>query len=173
MHREMHFATFTLHTSVETTIPSCDAPRRTSVQPPKHRGGGAEFAPDGRCSAHVVAPRRVRRDPTANRRSNRPRGDLRSAKIDDFLGRLSPYAGHIWPRRTSQRRSRSAATMLAASSPLGRAPTSSRVPRSALFTLRRRRKRRDRRRPGAGRLRSRVSGQRGCSLSHIMSAQVS
>ena len=35
-------------------------------RPTKHRGGSAEFAPDGRCSAQAVAPRRARRESTAN-----------------------------------------------------------------------------------------------------------
>ena len=74
------------------------------MQPPKHRGGGAEFAPDGRCSAHVVAPRRARRDPTANRRSNRPRGDLRCAKIGDFCAlRAHGVAGGRAPSSATPR----------------------------------------------------------------------
>ena len=95
---------FQSHTSVETTIPSRDAPRRTSVQPPKHRGGGAEFAPDGRCSAHVVALRRARREPTANYRSNGPRGDLRHAIIDDFCAsRAHGVAGYRAPSSATPR----------------------------------------------------------------------
>ena len=45
---------------------------------------GAELALSGRCSAQAAAPRRARRELTANCRSNRPRGDLRCAKVDDF-----------------------------------------------------------------------------------------
>ena len=43
-----------------------------------------QFALDGRCSAQLAAPRCARREPTAKCRSNRPRGDLRRAKVDDF-----------------------------------------------------------------------------------------
>ena len=42
------------------------------------------IAPDGRLSAQAAASRRAWRDPTAKCRSNRPRGDLRRAKVDDF-----------------------------------------------------------------------------------------
>ena len=53
-------------------------------RPAKHRGGTAEFVPDGRRSAQAAALRCAWRDPTAKCRSNRPRGDLRRAKVDDF-----------------------------------------------------------------------------------------
>ena len=57
---------------------------RRTLRPTKHGGGTAEFVPDGRRRAQTVASRRVRRESTANRRSNRPRGDLRRAKVGDF-----------------------------------------------------------------------------------------
>ena len=68
----------------ETPIPARAARATLFERPAKHRGGTAEFVPDGRHSAQAVAPRRVRRESTANRRSNRPRGDLMRAKVDDF-----------------------------------------------------------------------------------------
>ena len=63
--------------------PSVPAPHFFS-RPTKHRGRSAEETPDGRCSAHAAAPRRARRESTANRRSNRPCGDLRHAKSRRF-----------------------------------------------------------------------------------------
>ena len=67
-------------------------------------GSGAEFAPDGRCSAQVVAPRRARRGATANRRSNCLRSDLRRAKIDDFCAlRAHGVAGGRAPSSATPR----------------------------------------------------------------------
>ena len=59
-------------------------PAGTYLRPTKHGCGSAEFVPDGRRSAQAAAPRHVWLESTANCRSNRPRGDLRRAKVDDF-----------------------------------------------------------------------------------------
>ena len=68
----------------ETPIPARAARATLFERPAKHRGGTAEFVPDGRHSAQAAALRCAWRDPTAKCRSNRPRGDLRRAKVDDF-----------------------------------------------------------------------------------------
>ena len=49
-----------------------------------HDGGSGESAPDGHYNAQAVAPRCARREPNAKCCSNRPRGDLRRARVDDF-----------------------------------------------------------------------------------------
>ena len=67
-----------------STIPARAACAGTFCDHFQAGGGTAESVPDGHCSAHTAAPRRARREPTANCRSNRPRGDLRRPKVDDF-----------------------------------------------------------------------------------------
>ena len=49
-----------------------------------HRAGHAKLALNGRYSAQAAAPRRARRETSANHHSNYPRGDLRHAKVDHF-----------------------------------------------------------------------------------------
>ena len=69
---------------IETAIPARAARAALFECSAKHGGGSADVAPDGRLSAQAAALRRVRRDPTANCCSNRPRSDLRRAKVDDL-----------------------------------------------------------------------------------------
>ena len=107
MHQEMHAAILRrFHPSHfrRNNHPIARRPAPHFCATPEQRGGGAEFAPDGRCSAHVAVPRHARREATANRRSNCLRSDRQRAKIDDFCAlRAHGVAGYRAPSSATPR----------------------------------------------------------------------